>query len=219
MSDALLEAGPFEAHRDGGGLLYHGVRVALEEGRLSLLEAPSGAGKSTLLRQVAGLVRAPGATRRLAGAACPPSRPAAWRARVTLLAQDAPMLPGTVEDNLRFPFAHRTAGGREWPAERARELLAEVLAEVPPERPVRSLSGGERHRLALVRGLLWEPVVLLADEPLSGLDPERAERCLGLLAEHARRPGHAALVVLHEPSLAGRVDVRLRLGRAGLERT
>ncbi len=218
MSAALLEAGPFEARRDGGERLYVDVTVRLEEGRLSLLEAPSGAGKSTLLRQVAGMVRTPGAERLLAGEPCPPGRLTAWRTRVTLLAQDAPMLPGTVEDNLRFPFVLRSASGREWPEARARELLAAVLSDVPLDRQVGTLSGGERHRLALIRGLLWDPTVLLADEPLSGLDPDRAERCVQLLLEHAHRPGRAALVVLHEPGLADCTDLRLRLGRTGLER-
>ncbi len=218
MTAVLLEAGSFEARRDGGELLYTDVRVCLEEGQLSLLEAPSGAGKSTLLRQIAGMVRTPGAERLLAGKPHPPTGLAAWRSRVSLLAQDAPMLPGTVEDNLRFPFALRSAGGREWPQERARKLLASVLDEVPLERTIGTLSGGERHRLALIRGLLWDPPVLLADEPLSGLDPKRAELCVDLLLEHSRRPGHTVLVVLHEPGLAARADVRLRLGRMGLER-
>jgi ABC-type iron transport system FetAB ATPase subunit len=217
VTAVLLDAGPFEARRDGGEALYAGLRVRLDEGRMSLLEAPSGAGKSTLLRQVAGMVRAPGAERLLAGEPCPSTRLAAWRTRVTLLAQDAPMLPGSVEDNLRFPFALRSAGGREWPEGRTRELLAALLSDVPRERQVGTLSGGERHRLALIRGLLWDPPVLLADEPLSGLDPERAERCVQLLLEYAHRPGRAALVVLHEPGLANRADLRLRLRPSGLE--
>ncbi len=48
------------------------------------------------------------------------------------------------------------------------------LARLPFDRQIRTLSGGERHRMALVRGLLWDPKVLVADEPLSGLDPERS---------------------------------------------
>ncbi len=208
----LLACGPLSASRSSGEPLFERVTTELPEASLTLLEGPSGAGKSTLLRLVAGLERAPAVERRLGGETIPPNRLAAWRGRVTLLAQDAPMLPGPVLTNLRLPFDLKSGSGRAFPLDRARELLAAAdLAHVQLDRAVDTLSGGERHRLALVRGLLWDPPVLLADEPLAGLDPERALACLGMLAAHARRPGHAALLVLHDVSLGLRADHRLRL--------
>ncbi len=215
---ALLSCGPLSARDGEGRVLYEGVELELPPGRLTVLEGASGSGKSTLLRQVAGLVPAPGVRRVLAGESYPRQALPRWRSRVTLMAQDAPVLPGTLQWNLEFPFRFRNAAGRVLDVGRARELLEAVgLGGIAPDRDVSTLSGGERHRLALVRGLLWDPPVLLADEPFSGLDPEAAAVCAGLLAEHAARPDRAVLAVLHDPGIPVGRARRLRLAGGGLE--
>jgi predicted ABC-type transport system involved in lysophospholipase L1 biosynthesis ATPase subunit len=91
------------------------------------------------------------------------------------------------------------------------------LERLPFDREVRTLSGGERHRLALIRGLLWNPQVLVADEPLSGLDPEIASVCFDLLLRFGRRPGRLLLCVLHDPETNLRTDLRLRLANGRLK--
>jgi ABC-type lipoprotein export system ATPase subunit len=212
---ALVTAGPFSARNGEGVTLFDGVTVELDEGELVVLDGPSGSGKSTLLRQLVGLDQAEGASRRLDGEAFDGADLPRWRSRVTLVAQDAPMLSGTVRDNLRFPFAQHHAGDRRLDDGRLKELLARVgLAGIPHDRDAATLSGGERHRLALARGLLWAPPVLIADEPLSGLDEATATRCVDALFDFAHRPGHAVLGVLHEPRLAARADRVIRLGAA-----
>ncbi len=210
--DPWFRCGPLSARLEDGRTLYDRVTVRLGEAEFALLEGPSGAGKTTLLRAIAGLDPAESAERTLGGEAFPASALPSWRARVTWLAQDAPMLPGSVRENLAFPFRHRAGQGRRLDEGRARELLVAVgLGDLPWNRDARDLSGGERHRLALVRGMLWDPPVLLADEPFTGLDPDRARACRDLLAAWARRPGHAALVVLHDPELGRGADRRLVL--------
>lgn len=204
---AFLVAGPFSARDGEGRSLFEDVTLELQEGQLTVLDGPSGSGKSTLLRQLVGLVPTAGAARELAGASYSGPQLPLWRSRVTLVAQDAPMLAGTVADNLRFPFGQSCAGGRKPDDSRLSELLVRTgLAAIPEERAVGTLSGGERHRLALVRGLLWEPAVLVADEPFSGIDEKTAVDCFDLLAEYAGRRERAVLVVLHERSLAQRAD-------------
>jgi putative ABC transport system ATP-binding protein len=209
---ALVEAGPFSARNGEGRVLFEDVSVELREGELAVLDGPSGSGKSTLLRQLVGLETADGVERRLAGESYEPSSLPGWRARVTLVAQDAPMLAGTVGDNLRFAFAQRAAAGRTVDESRLAELMSATgLAAIPESRDAATLSGGERHRLALVRGLLWDPAVLVADEPMSGLDTAAAEACFALLLDFAHRVDHAALCVLHDATQKRAADVRLRL--------
>ena len=128
------------------------------------------------------------------------------------------MLAGTVGDNIRLPFDQGCAGRGAPDETRLRVLLEKIgLSDIPEERDIGTLSGGERHRLALVRGLLFDPKVLVADEPLSGLDEERSEACFTLLLDFAHRPGHAVICVLHDRSLAVRADRRMPLVSASAE--
>lgn len=213
-----MRAGPFSAHSGEGKCLFSDASLSLNGGELVVLEGPSGSGKSSLLRQLVGLDPAEHAERSLDGAVLGGPRLPQWRARVTLLAQDAPILPGTIRSNLEIGF--RLAAGRTRqpdPGLRDQLMKAVDLGSLPEDRDAASLSGGERHRLALVRGLLWDPPVLVADEPLSGLDPERAEICFRLLRDQAARPDRAVLCVLHDPSRRDMADRRLLLGPSGLE--
>lgn len=209
---AFLQCGPFSARDGEGRVLFDDATVELPEGLCVALEGPSGSGKSTLLRQLAALDPASAAGRKLAGRSFEGSALPEWRARVTLLAQDAPMLPGTVRDNISFPFRQRAGGERVFDEDDAVRLMTEVgLERLPLDRDVRTLSGGERHRLGLVRGLLWDPPVLVADEPLSGLDPDSAAACFELLLRFARRPGRMLLCALHYRDLGAKADRRILL--------
>ena len=215
---SFLSAGRFSARNGEGRELFAGVSIEIHAGELVVIDGPSGSGKSTVLRQLVGMVPTVGVIRELDGELYADLQLPLWRSRATLVAQDAPMLAGTVGDNIRFPFDQRCAGGGAPAEDRLRELMeATGLAEIPEERDIGTLSGGERHRLALVRGLLWDPPVLVADEPLSGLDEQRSEACFALLLDFAHRPGHAVICVLHDRSLAARADRRIPLATTPAE--
>ena len=209
---AFLECGPFSATDGEGRVLFDNASIALADGQGVAVEGPSGSGKSTLLRHITALAWAPAAKRHLGGESFSGSALPVWRSRVSLVAQDAPMVTGSVRDNLGFPFSLRAGRDRRYDDVRAAALMTQVgLERLPFDREVRTLSGGERHRLALVRALLWDPPVLVADEPLAGLDPDIAAVCFDLLLRFGRRPGRLLICVLHDPEMNARVDHRLRL--------
>jgi putative ABC transport system ATP-binding protein len=217
---AFLECGPFSASDGEGRVLFENASVSLPDGQCVTLEGPSGSGKSTLLLHLTAIAHSAEARRWLGGREYAGAELPGWRAQVTLVAQDAPMISGSVRDNLGFPFAQKAGRDRGFDEKESIRLLSAVeLGRLPLDREVRTLSGGERHRLALVRGLLWDPPVLVADEPLSGLDPEIAERCFELLLRYSRRPGRLLLCALHDPKLNALADRRLRLANASLQET
>ena len=216
MSD-LLWVGPL-SFEENGRLLYKDVTVILPEATLVVLTGPSGSGKTSLLRQMVGLIPAKGARRCLEGREYLPSDISRFRAEVLLLSCGAAMIAGTIWDNLTFVFGLKNRGDRCFDESRARELMEYLgLGYLRWSQRVRDLSLGERHRLALVRALLWDPKVLLADEPFTGLDPESYTRAFKLLSRQARRPGRASLCVIHEPVPKG-VDILFRLESGGLKR-
>jgi NitT/TauT family transport system ATP-binding protein len=138
---------------------------AVQSGEFVSLLGPSGCGKSTLLMMVAGLDRPTGGTVAVAGK--PMTAP---RAENGIMFQDPTLLPWkSALDNVLFPFRamNRPVGPH---IDRARALLDEVgLADFHNHKP-RQLSGGMRQRVAICRALVFEPELLLMDEPFSALD-------------------------------------------------
>ena len=86
--------------------------------------------------------------------------------------------------------------------EKAEGILREVDLERLGDRKVETLSGGQRQRTAIARALMQEAEIILADEPVSNLDPELAEDALELLIDCVLRRGVTVIVNLHQPSLA-----------------
>ena len=215
---AFLECGPFSASDGEGRVLFDGVSLSLTDGQFVAVEGPSGGGKSTLLHHVTALAYSPDSVRRLNGENYNGAALPKWRSHVSLVAQDAPMIAGALYENLSFPFLQRAGCEKRFDEDRAAALMTQVgLERLPFDREVRTLSGGERHRLALIRGLLWNPKVIVADEPLAGLDPDIAAACLDLLLRFGRQPGRLLLCVLHDPEMSARADRRLRLADGQLK--
>ncbi|MCR4400075.1 MAG: ABC transporter ATP-binding protein, partial [Syntrophomonadaceae bacterium] len=147
-------------------------RVSLEvrEGECVGLLGPNGAGKTSFVRMVYGFSPVSGGTLRVFGLDVS-SHARAIKARIGVVPQEDNLDPVlTVEENLRV-YAGYFRLGEEEAAARAREILEFVdLAERADEQ-VEVLSGGLKRRLALGRGLINRPHLLLLDEPTTGLDP------------------------------------------------
>ncbi len=168
----------------------------MQSGHRGVLVGPSGAGKTTLLRTIAGLEPAVEGEiiindRRIDGL------PANQR-RTAVVFQEPRLLPhlGIVEN---VAFGLRLAGVRKRErTRRARELLAEVGLAGLGDRSIRGLSGGEQHRVALARALCVEPDLLLLDEPLASVDPNRRESLRALIVSLQEARQLTTLLVTHD---------------------
>lgn len=224
MTDTpLLEARAI-VRRDAerGQLLLHPASLALHAGDRAAVTGPSGSGKSVLLRALALLDPLDGGDVWWHGQ--PVSREAMprYRRNVAYIRQRPAMLDGTVEDNLRYPYALRVYRDVSFDRERAAALVrAAGRGDDFLARRASELSGGEAQIAALVRVLQLDPQVLLLDEPTASLDPEssRAIESLVLAWFEACDSGttqRAAIWVSHDPAQAQRVSNRHLTMRAGV---
>lgn len=176
------------------------------------ITGPSGSGKSTLLQIIGTLDRPTGGEVSLAGKDLNRLRDdelAAVRNRqIGFVFQFHYLLPQcTVIENVLVPTlaGKRPDAGSEPPEDRARRLLNRVgLGQRLAHRPGQ-LSGGERQRVAVVRALINQPNLILADEPTGSLDHASAQQLAQLLTELNREEHAALIVVTHAMELARRM--------------
>ncbi len=167
---------------------------------------PNGAGKTTLVATLAGL-RAPAAgTIAYDGTPLASLSPRARARRRGLLPQDSvDFFPATVLETVlvgRHPHLSRWQWESAADVECARAALATLGLGELEARDVRTLSGGERRRVALAALVAQEPALWLLDEPASHLDLGQQVDALGTLAALARERGRTIVMVVHELHLA-----------------
>jgi molybdate transport system ATP-binding protein len=184
------------------------------DGETVAIVGPNGAGKTTVLEALAGLLPEVAGAVEVDGVrieATPPDR-----RRVGVCFQDDLLFPTmSVLENVAFGPRAR---GRDARAARLRasELLRDVAPAVEPSAKPRTLSGGERRRVALARALAAEPRLLLLDEPLAGVDVAARAQIRDLLRTILAGFDGVVVLVVHDPvdamTLADRVTV-LEQGR------
>ncbi|MBL9148510.1 MAG: ABC transporter ATP-binding protein [Phycisphaerae bacterium] len=166
----------------------------------------SGSGKSTLLHLLAGLDRADAGELSVRGVRVDRLTEAELtlyrRRAIGIVFQQFNLLPTlTALDNVMLPGV-LDGRDRRWLRERALTLLAELGLEARSDHRPEALSGGEQQRVAIARALLFDPPVLLADEPTGNLDSATSERLWELLERIAAARKILMLVVTHEPTAA-----------------
>jgi ABC-type lipoprotein export system ATPase subunit len=209
-----------KTYREPGGAaldVLRGVSLAIEAGESVAVVGPSGCGKSTLLN-VLGTLDTPDSGRYMLDgeevSLCGPERLAALRGeKIGFIFQLHHLMPQcTALENVLLPtlaLARRPDPVRV--RERAVELLEAVGLSGRIHGKPAELSGGERQRVAVVRALINEPRLILADEPTGALDERNAEALTGLLLNLCRRSGATLVMVTHHPAQAARMDRTLRL--------
>jgi len=193
LSHVRMAFGAHEVLRD--------VSCRFPRDRISVILGGSGSGKSTLLRTIGGLVRPQSGAVMVDGEDITRlSETELYRVRKKLgmMFQQGALLDSlTVFDNLAFPLReHTRLSGPE--ITRAVHACVEAvgLQNVDSLLPGQ-LSGGMVKRVALARAIIREPVILLCDEPFSGLDPISARRIESLLIDINKRRGVTLIVVSH----------------------
>jgi lipoprotein-releasing system ATP-binding protein len=201
--------------------VLRGVDLSVAEGESVAVVGPSGSGKSTLLHLIGALAPPTGGSVRIAGADLADLDADALAdlrsETVGFVFQEHHLLPQcSALENVLVPTLARKGGDRSRALDRARALLDAVgLADRADHRPG-ELSGGERQRVAVVRALVNEPRLLLADEPTGSLDAEAAAELGELLTRLHGEHGLTLVVVTHAEALAALMQRRLALAAGRL---
>jgi putative ABC transport system ATP-binding protein len=183
-----------------------GVDLRIQTPGYYAVMGPSGSGKSTLLHLLAALDRADSGTITIAGERVDQLTERELtlfrRRKIGVVFQQYNLISTlTAMENVALP-AMLDGMPREPRQRRAMELLDRLgLSERAEHRPD-ALSGGEQQRVAIARALVFEPPILLADEPTGNLDSETSQRLWQLLADLAQQHNITVLMVTHEPDAA-----------------
>lgn len=217
MSEVLRAAGLRKDFRKGGRVLHvlRGIDFSLERGAFVAVTGASGAGKSTLLHLLGGLDAPTSGTVSIAGKPVDFSNDRATSAvrnrLVGFVFQFHHLLPDfSALENTILPalIAGETRARAE---DRARQLLTDLgLYDRLIHRPY-ELSGGEQQRVAIARGMINRPDILLLDEPTGNLDRKSGEDLMELLGEIRSRRELSVVMVTHNESLAACADRTCRL--------
>ena len=217
---------PSKQHTAKHGLELHGlckrygahaaiddVSLIVAPGEFVCLLGPSGSGKTSILMTIAGFVAADAGEILVDGVRInelPPEK-----RNFGVVFQGYALFPHmTVRDNVAYPLSVRGLRGAESEKRVARMLDLMQIATLADRLP-RQLSGGQQQRVALARALIFEPPIVLLDEPLSALDKKlRADLQLELKALHARL-GTTFVMVTHDQEEAMTLSDRVAILREG----
>ena len=204
----------------------HIPRLAIEAGEQLIVIGPSGAGKTTLLRLLKGFLTPTRGRVEVLGTRLPLTRGSELRrlhGRSGFVHQQFDLVPrSTLLTNVLCGRLGKNRGWRNllgWFSQKDLEAALRTLEEVHMEHKLTqrasTLSGGEQQRVAIARALAQEPEILLADEPVSNLDPRLSREILELLAGAASRRNLTLVINLHQPRLAREFGSRIIGLRAG----
>ena len=172
---------------------------------------PSGSGKTTLLHLLSGILTSDKGRIEVNGAVVSELSEAARRSfrlqNIGMVFQDFELIEYlSVLDNVLLPCRIGRLPLDAVAGDRAKYLLDVAGMTQHTRKSVTRLSQGERQRVAICRGLLTKPRLLLADEPTGNLDPATSERILDLLLDTVRQEKSTLIMVSHDHSLLHRFD-------------
>ncbi len=189
------------------------VSYDFQAGKLYAIIGSSGSGKTTLLSLMAGLDLPTEGEILVEGKSTKDwNRNALRREHISVIYQNFNLFPLlTVSENIQYPLKLKHMNGQ-----RARLLAKQMrqrvgLIEDYDKRLPRQLSGGEQQRVAIARTLAQGCKIILADEPTGNLDSTNTDNIVDILKSLAHEDGCTVIIVTHDPAVAARADVVLKM--------
>ena len=195
-------------------MVVQGFDLEVAKGEFLTLLGPSGSGKTTVLMMLAGFEDVTSGEIILDGE--PLTRTAPWRRNIGMVFQNYALFPHmTVGDNLAYPLKLRKMGRAEVDRRVAEHLDLVELGGYAKRYPGQ-LSGGQRQRVALARALIFEPSIVLMDEPLGALDKKLREQMQFEITRLHQRLGFTVIYVTHDQTEALTMSDRIAVFNEGV---
>ncbi len=211
---AYVEFERVQKSYDGLSLVVKDLNLSIPKGEFLTMLGPSGSGKTTCLMMLAGFETATHGEIRLDGQSInniPPNKRG-----IGMVFQNYALFPHmTVAENLSFPLEVRKLGKSEREAKVKRALDMVQMGEFGGRRPAQ-LSGGQQQRIALSRALVFEPELVLMDEPLGALDKQLREHMQFEIKRIADNLGITVVYVTHDQTEALTMSDRVAVFNDGV---
>ncbi|WP_112321373.1 ABC transporter ATP-binding protein [Oceanibium sediminis] len=210
----FLEFNDVKKSYDQKSLVVKGFNIQVEQGEFITLLGPSGSGKTTVLMMLAGFESVTSGTISIRGQSI--NRTAPYKRNIGMVFQNYALFPHmTVAENLGYPLSVR---GMSKPDQKAR--IAEYLDLVElgdfGKRYPGQLSGGQRQRVALARAMIFEPTLILMDEPLGALDKKLREQMQYEITRLHEQLGFTVIYVTHDQAEALSMSDRIAVFNDGI---
>lgn len=215
-SDAFAEAVRFAAVSktfDGKNLVVDDLNLIIRNGEFLTMLGPSGSGKTTCLMMLAGFESLTCGNLFLLGKSVKGTPP--YKRNIGMVFQNYALFPHlTVAENLAFPLEARGLPGAEISQKVTRALDMVQLPTLGDRRPTQ-LSGGQQQRIAVARALVYEPALVLMDEPLGALDKQLREQMQLEIKQIHQRLGLTFVYVTHDQTEALTISDRIAVFNRG----
>ena len=213
MAEAYLRLRDVTKSYDGKTNAVDGIAIDIARGEFVTLLGPSGSGKTTTLMMIAGFETPTSGAIALDGDDLTARKP--YHRNIGMVFQNYALFPHmTAADNVMFPLKMRRFPRHEIRA-RAERMLALVGLTRFADRYPNELSGGQQQRVALARGLVFEPDVLLLDEPLGALDKNLRQQMQVEIKRIHREVGITMIYVTHDQTEAMTMSDRIAVFHNG----
>ncbi|MGJ8543948.1 MAG: ABC transporter ATP-binding protein [Sulfitobacter sp.] len=197
---AFVEFERVQKSYDGVNLVVKDLNLSMPKGEFLTMLGPSGSGKTTCLMMLAGFETATHGDIRLGGQSINNIPP--HKRGIGMVFQNYALFPHmTVAENLAFPLEVRKIGKSDREAKVKRALSMVQMEDFAGRRPTQ-LSGGQQQRIALARALVFEPELVLMDEPLGALDKQLRETLQFEITKLAHDLGITTVYVTHDQTEA-----------------